>query len=220
MLEIMLTTPHGSLEGRYYRSQVLNAPIALVLHPHPLHGGTMNNRVTYELYRVFGEMGFSVIRYNSPGVGRSQGKFDDDGEISAAAAALDWLQTTHPYANDIWIVGYSFGAFVGMQLLMRRPEITGWVSVAPLVTRYDFSFLAPCPCSGLIIAGGMDKMAPATAIRKLVNKLNVQENIAVDYYVLNEANHIFSGHIDKITMAVKDYVTKAIMVSLTGVDVS
>ncbi|MBO5996712.1 MAG: alpha/beta hydrolase, partial [Acetobacter sp.] len=59
----------------------------------------------------------------------------------------------------------------------------------------------------------MDKMAPATAIRKLVNKLNVQENIAVDYYVLNEANHIFSGHIDKITMVVKDYVTKAIMAS-------
>lgn len=58
---------------------------------------------------------------------------------------LDWMQMVNPNASGLWIAGYSFGAFVGMQLLMRRPEITGWISIAPPAAHYDFGFLAPCP---------------------------------------------------------------------------
>lgn len=211
MPEIMFTGPDGRLEGRYYHSHVVNPFLALVLHPHPLQGGTMNNRITYELYRVFERLGFSVMRYNSRGVGRSQGRFDGGvGEISDAAAALDWLQTMNPHTSGLWVVGYSFGAFVGMQLLMRRPEITGWVSIAPLTTHYDFGFLAPCPCNGLMIAGGMDRIAPETTIRKLVDKLNAQKGVDIDYRVFPEADHIFSDHIDKMIVAVKEHVVNAV----------
>jgi pimeloyl-ACP methyl ester carboxylesterase len=63
-------------------------------------------------------------------------------------------------SKQCWVAGFSFGAWIGMQLLMRRPEITGFVSVAPPANLYDFSFLAPCPSSGLIINGTADKVAP------------------------------------------------------------
>ncbi|MCP9319218.1 alpha/beta hydrolase [Acetobacter persici] len=210
MPEVMFAGPDGRLEGRYHHSNQPNAPLALVLHPHPLHGGTMNNRITYAMYRSFEKMGFSVMRYNSRGVGRSQGRYDGGiGEISDAAAALDWMQMVNPNASGLWIAGYSFGAFVGMQLLMRRPEITGWISVAPPATYYDFGFLAPCPCGGLMIAGGKDDMAPEPAIHKLVDKLNTQKGVTVDYRVFPDADHIFAKQADKVTAALEDHVTTA-----------
>ena len=92
--------------------------MALVLHPHPLHGGTMNNKVVYTLYQTFVRRGFSTLRFNFRGVGRSQGSFDrGEGELADAAAALDWLQSYNPNAASCWVAGYSFGAWIGMQLL-------------------------------------------------------------------------------------------------------
>lgn len=208
MPEVMFAGPDGRLEGRYHHSDEPNAPLALVLHPHPLHGGTMNNRITYTMYRSFEKMGFSVMRYNSRGVGRSQGRYDGGiGEISDAASALDWMQTVNPNSNELWIAGYSFGAFVGMQLLMRRPEISGWISVAPPANDYDFGFLAPCPCGGLMIAGDKDDMAPEPGIRKLVDKLNTQKNVEVDYRIFEGANHILASEAEKVAGALEDHVT-------------
>ena len=159
--------------------------MALILHPHPLHGGTMNNRITYSMYQAFQRLGCSVMRFNFRGVGRSQGRYDGGiGEISDAAAALDWMQAVNPNSGGLWIAGYSFGAFIGMQLLMRRPEISGWVSVAPPANHYDFGFLAPCPCGGLMIHGDADELVPEPAVRKLVDKLNTQKGVHVDYRVV------------------------------------
>ncbi|MDI2091568.1 alpha/beta hydrolase [Commensalibacter oyaizuii] len=207
MPEVMFAGPAGRLEGRYHHSNEPNAPLALILHPHPLQGGTMNNRITYTMYQTFQRLGFSVLRYNSRGVGRSQGQYDGGiGEISDAAAALDWLQMANTNSRELWISGYSFGAFVGMQLLMRRPEIQGWISVAPLANHYDFNFLAPCPCGGLMIAGEADTVVPVGEIDKLVEKLNAQKGISVDYHVLPKANHIFANDADKIAQAIEKYV--------------
>ena len=160
----MFAGPDGRLEGRYHHSKDTGAPLALILHPHPLHGGTMNNRISYTMYQSFQKLGFSVMRFNFRGAGRSQGRYDGGiGEISDAAAALDWMQAVNPNHGGLWISGYSFGAFVGMQLLMRRPEISGWVSVAPPANHYDFGFLAPCPCSGLMLHGDSDELVPEPA---------------------------------------------------------
>jgi alpha/beta superfamily hydrolase len=132
MPEVMFAGPDGRLEGRYHHSKEAGAPLALIMHPHPLHGGTMNNRITYTMYQSFQKLGFSVMRFNFRGVGRSQGRYDGGiGEIGDAASALDWMQMVNPSHGGLWIAGYSFGAFVGMQLLMRRPEVSGWISVAP-----------------------------------------------------------------------------------------
>jgi len=95
-----------------------------------------------------------------------------------------------------------------MQLLMRRPEISGWVSVAPPANHYDFGFLAPCPCGGLMLHGDSDELVPEPAVRKLVDKLNTQKNVQVDYRILAGADHVFANHADPISAAVEDYVKK------------
>jgi alpha/beta superfamily hydrolase len=182
MPEVIFNGPEGRLEGRYQHNTSPNAPIALVLHPHPQQGGTMNNRVVYSLYHVFARRGFSVLRFNFRGVGRSQGSYDrGEGELSDAASALDWLQTFNQNASACWIAGFSFGAWIGMQLLMRRPEIKGFISVAPPANSYDFSFLAPCPSSGLMVHGDKDESVPQTSVEKLVHKLHHQRQIRIDY---------------------------------------
>jgi len=208
MPEVMFAGPDGRLEGRYHHAKQPNAPVALILQPHPLHGGTMNNRVVHVLYQRFQAMGFSTLRFNFRGVGRSQGRYDGGiGEISDAAAALDFLQAVNPASSSLWVAGYSFGAYVGMQLLMRRPEMGGFVSISPPASHYDFGFLAPCPCNGLILHGADDALVPEISVRKLVDKLNTQKGIAIDYRVMPGASHIFTPpQADQVADAAENHV--------------
>jgi len=210
MPEIIFNGPAGRLEGRYTHSKIPNAPLAIILHPNPEHGGTMNNKVTYYLFQSFVERGFSTLRFNFRGVGRSQGCFDKgEGELSDAAAALDWMQEINPNAPYTWVAGFSFGAWIGMQLLMRRPEIRGFVAVSPPANVYDFSFLAPCPTSGLILQGAKDEIVPEPYVDKLVQKLRTQKGINIDYRVINKANHFFNDEVDDLRKHIHDHMNKA-----------
>ncbi len=210
MPEVIFNGPEGRLEGRYQHNPAPNAPIALILHPHPHQGGTMNNRVVYSLYHVFARRGFSVLRFNFRGVGRSQGSFDrGEGELSDAASALDWLQTFNQNASACWVAGFSFGAWIGMQLLMRRPEIKGFIAVAAPANSYDFSFLAPCPSSGLMVHGDKDESVPVTSVEKLVHKLHHQRDIRIDYRVVPGADHSFRDHTEELEDHVADYLATA-----------
>jgi alpha/beta superfamily hydrolase len=119
------------------------------------------------------------------------------------------MQMVNPSHGGLWIAGYSFGAFVGMQLLMRRPEVSGWISVAPPASHYDFGFLAPCPCGGLLLHGDADELVPEASVRKLVDKLNTQKNVSVDYRIAVGADHVFANHADYVANALEDYVLKA-----------
>jgi len=207
MPEVIINGPEGRLEGRYHHSKDQNAPIALLLHPHPQHGGTMNNKVVYTLYQGFVRRGFSALRFNFRGVGRSQGQFDrGEGELSDAASALDWLQTYNPNATACWIAGFSFGAWIGMQLLMRRPEIDAFISVAPPANMFDFSFLAPCPASGLIVLGDRDQLVPQEAVQKLVNKLMHQRDIQIAHRLVPGADHFFQNQLEPLAAAVDEYI--------------
>jgi alpha/beta superfamily hydrolase len=207
MPEVIINGPEGRIEGRYHHCKTPNAPIALLLHPHPQHGGTMNNKVVYALYHAFVRRGFSALRFNFRGVGRSQGTFDrGEGELSDAASALDWLQSYNANTRSCWIGGFSFGAWIGMQLLMRRPEIDGFIAVAPPANLYDFSFLAPCPSSGLILQGDKDQIVTLEAQQKLVNKLSHQRDIKIDYRILKGADHFFQGHMEELTSHVESYI--------------
>ena len=209
MPEVIINGPEGRLEGRYHHSKQPNAPIALLLHPHPQHGGTMNNKVVYTLYHAFVRQGFSALRFNFRGVGRSQGSFArGEGELSDAASALDWLQGYNANASACWIGGFSFGAWIGMQLLMRRPEIDGFISVAPPANLYDFGFLAPCPSSGLIIHGDKDHLVPLESVQKLINKLMHQRDITIDFRLVRGADHFFQSRLEELDEEVEDYLTK------------
>jgi len=211
MPEVIFNGPEGRLEGRYHHSKIPNAPVALLLHPHPQHGGTMSNKVVYALYQSFVKRGFSALRFNFRGVGRSQGVFDNgQGELSDAATALDWMQGHNPNARKCWIGGFSFGAWVAMQLMMRRPEISGFISVAPPANIHDFSFLAPCPASGLIVHGDKDDIVPIVSVEKLAQKLKKQKNIEIDYRVLKGGDHFLQDHCVELMAMVDDYLDGAL----------
>ncbi len=211
MPEVIFNGAEGRLEGRYQPAASDRAPIALVLHPHPEHGGTMNTRVVYALYHVFARRGFSVLRFNFRGVGRSQGRFDGGpGELADAASALDWLQTNNPNAVASWVGGFSFGAWIGMQLLMRRPELGGFISVAPPANVFDFSFLAPCPASGLLVNGDADPVVPAEAVSRLVGRLAQQRNITIQHQVIPGADHFFEQHMEALARRVDAYLAAAV----------
>ena len=207
MPEVIFAGPDGRLEGRYQPATRPRAPLALILHPHPQGGGTMNNRIVQNLYQSFTRRGFATLRFNFRGVGRSQGVFDNGvGELSDAASALDWMQQFNPEAQTVWVAGFSFGAWIGMQLLMRRPEIRGFISIAPPANMYDFGFLAPCPSSGLIVQGSADEVVTAGAVQKLVDKLKTQRHIVIDYDVIDGANHFFENEMDQLMGSVDRYL--------------
>ncbi len=207
MPEVIFNGPEGRLEGRYHHGKAPNSPVALLLHPHPKFGGTMNNRVVYHMFQAFTRRGFSALRFNFRGVGRSQGTYDEGlGELSDAASALDWMQATNPDAPACWIAGFSFGSWIGMQLLMRRPEISGFITVAPPANHYDFSFLAPCPAGGLFVHGEADEVVPEAAAAALAERLSAQRAITIDYRTVPDASHFFNDHIDGLMAHVEDYL--------------
>jgi uncharacterized protein len=207
MPDVIFNGPEGRLEGRYQHAKRDDAPVALILHPHPQHGGTMNNKVVYSLYHSFSRRGFSTLRFNFRGVGRSQGEFDSGlGELSDAAAALDWMQGHNPNESGCWIAGFSFGAWIAMQLMMRRPEINSFIAVAPPASIHDFSFLAPCPASGLMIHGDSDDIIPEDSVAKLADKLGKQKNITIDYNVVKGCDHFFRDHMDTMEKQVEKYL--------------
>ncbi|MFZ1414883.1 MAG: alpha/beta hydrolase [Defluviicoccus sp.] len=211
MPEIIFNGTEGRLEGRYHHSRRPGAPVALALHPHPLQGGTMNNRVVFALFHAFQRRGFSVLRFNFRGVGRSQGRFDSGpGELSDAAAALDWMQSVNPGASGCWIAGYSFGAWISMQLMMRRPEISGFLSIAPPAGSLDFTFLAPCPASGLIVHGDRDDVVPIDPVEKLAKKLGSLRTVSVQYRVISGADHFFAGHMPDLVRTIDEYLDRTL----------
>ena len=211
MAEVIFNGPDGRLEGRYHQSKKPGAPIAIVLHPHPLHGGNMNNRVVFIMFNNFVERGFSVLRFNFRGVGRSQGAFDNGvGELSDAAYAFDWMQQFNSNSPFCWIGGYSFGALISMQLMMRRPEIEGFVSISPPAGTEDFSFLAPCPSSGLIIHGDTDAHIPLDAVKKLAQRLDGQKNISVNLSIVKGADHFYKDNMDNLSKEVASYLDKSL----------
>jgi len=156
---------------------------------------------------MFMARGFSVLRFNFRGVGRSQGLFENGaGELADAAAALDWMQGFNKESRGCWVAGVSYGAWISMQLLMRRPEIDGFFSIAPLAKHYDFSFLAPCPASGLFVTGGDDVVTPAESTDALVAKLQAQKGITITHDVMEGTGHFFTDRVEELTGICSDYL--------------
>ena len=134
MYEVTIPGPEGRIEGRYNKGPNNNPPLVILLHPHPVHGGNMNNKVIYNCFKNFTTLGFSVLRFNYRGVGKSEGEYSGEegiGEMTDAACALDWLLLNNTESTKVWVVGFSFGAFIALNLLMRRPEIQNFIAISP-----------------------------------------------------------------------------------------
>ena len=212
-LEIFIPGPAGRLEAKYYKNPKFGSPVAIVLHPHPQYGGTMSNRIVQLMYNIFLENGFSVIKINFRGVGKSDGVFDNgQGELSDAAAALDWIERENMDYSQCWVSGFSFGALICMQLIMRRPEVNKFISISPQPNVYDFTFLAPCPISGLVIYGKNDELVQLDSILNLKKRLSVQKNIEVKFDPISNANHFYKGKEKELSNSIHNYIKDKITI--------
>lgn len=210
MPEVIINGPEGRLEARYMPAADPTAPLALILHPEPNRGGNMNNRVSLAMYKKFQDRGFHVMRFNFRGVGRSKGVYNNgEGELSDAATALDWIEAQCPSARSCWVAGFSFGAWIGMQLMMRRPEVQGFVAVTPPAADKDFTFLAPCPSSGVILHGDADTVVAPETVSRLVERIQTQRGVTVDLRFIEDANHFFTSHLDELMDEMGNYLDEA-----------
>ncbi len=207
MPEVIIAGPDGRLEGRYHPSDDPAAPCAIVLSPHPKAGGHMDHRIPVAMYECYKRRGFSVLRFNFRGVGRSKGTYDHgSGELQDAAYALDYLQSFNQNAPFTWVSGYSFGAWIGMQLLMRRPEVAGFVSMSLPTNTYDLAFLAPCPTSGLLVYGSEDMVVPPEEVLRAVENIRIQKGKSITAKQIEGAGHFYDGHLDEAMRVIEDYL--------------
>jgi len=205
--EIFIPGSSGRIQAKYFKSKQQGSSIALVLQPHPQYGGSMNNRIVYETYNCFYKNNFSVIRINFRGVGKSDGVFDNgQGELSDAAAALDWIEKENPGYSQCWVSGFSFGALICMQLIMRRPEVNKFITISPQPNLYDFSFLSPCPISGIVIYGKNDELVHIDSISNLKKRLSIQKNIEVKFEAIPNANHFYKNKEKELSTIIDHYI--------------
>ncbi|MCE2518772.1 MAG: alpha/beta hydrolase [Alphaproteobacteria bacterium] len=205
MPEFFIPGPRGRLEARHAGAADPSCPVAVVLHPHPLHGGTMNNKVAYAIFRSLVEAGCHATRFNFRGVGRSSGEHaGGDGEVDDALAVVDWMQRRHPSSSTTWIAGFSFGAWIAARVLMKRPEIDRFVLVAPDATTRDWSFLDRAPADGLIIQGSADAIVAPDDVAALAGTLGSLAR-SLRFEMIEGAGHFFENDMETVRGLVRDY---------------
>jgi hypothetical protein len=199
---LTLAGPAGTLEALTVCPAADDvAATAVILHPHPLHGGTMQNKVVHTLARGFADLGVASVRFNFRGVGASAGRFaNGEGETEDALAVIDWVRSQRPGA-PIWLAGFSFGAYVALRAAAQSP-LSGLVTVAPAVHLYDFSLLALPQCPWLLIQGEADEVVPAGAVRDWLSGVVPQPRTLF----LPDVGHFFHGRLADIKAALRDFV--------------
>ena len=162
---VTLVGPAGALEGLLQERRGFDHLLtAVVCHPHPLHGGTMHNKVVHRVAATLHGLGAAVLRFNFRGVGRSEGRYDGgEGEREDARAALGWMRERHPGAER-WVAGFSFGSWIAARLAASEPEVRRLILVAPPVTTSDFSVLRTAPVRKLVVQGTGDQLCPPAAL--------------------------------------------------------
>lgn len=209
MPELLLDGPEGKIEIRFQAAQDEAAPIAIILHPHPEHGGTMNNKVVYTLYQAFAEKGFHVARFNFRGVGQSEGHFDfGEGELRDAIYVLNWIKDMFPKSLEIWAAGFSFGSWVALQLMKKHPEIKRFICAGPPANVYDFSFLLPFNRQGIFIQGTVDTVVNPQATKELAEKVSRMSAVDIECHMIEGADHFFAGKLDELTTVTSHYIQK------------
>lgn len=199
---LLLPGPAGALEAVLeLPSAVRGEAIAVVCHPHPLHQGTMHNKVAHTLARAALGLGAPALRFNFRGVGRSSGAFADGvGETDDARAAIAWLQARYPGAA-LWLMGFSFGAMVALRAAPHVP-VSRLVTVAPAVDRFRDDHPAPPAAPWLLVQGGADELVDAGSVRSWAER----QAPAPDLLLLPGVSHFFHGHLHELRDAVETFL--------------
>ncbi len=206
-MNVSITGDGGRLQGVFSKGS--ENEMALILPGDSGFGRHMDDRISYALFLAFSKQGFSTLRFNFRGIGHSQGEIEEEEEevLADASSAIDWLkEQSDELQQKIWIAGVERGAYAGMQLLMRRPEVERFISISPAVEVFDFSFLTPCPCSGLILHPEFGHEMKGIKRRTLAGRLNEQKDINVKYDTISGADDDFAKGLKKLYQAVEDYI--------------
>jgi len=194
---LSISGPEGSIEAVVEDPKVPTASYAVVCHPHPLFGGTMDNKVVTTLARALQETGMATLRFNFRGVGASAGAFDEgNGETADAAAVASYGALRWP-GRQLVLAGFSFGSFVALRLALER-DTSRLITVAPPVDRFDFSELAPPRCPWLVVQGDSDEVVQPQSVYTWAEALKPQPRLVV----MPGVGHFFHGHLTQLRDAV------------------
>jgi alpha/beta superfamily hydrolase len=205
---LFIPVSHGRLEA------ILKEPrageggdargLALVLHPHPLGGGTMHNKVVFRAASALNEAGLITLRINFRGVGQSTGEHDEGrGEREDVLAALDYLTKQYP-GKHLTLCGFSFGSRVGLEVGIRDGRVRDLISIGTPVDKYDFSFLEECNKPILFVHGDRDEFGAAEQVRALAASLPPEAEARVQ--VIDNADHFFEGRLDELKRVITEWI--------------
>ncbi len=198
----MISGPAGPIEALVERPQVAVAgTVAVCCHPHPLYGGTMQNKVVHTLARAAQDQGVTSLRFNFRGVGGSGGGHDKgEGESDDAAAVADWCQRELG-TGYLWALGFSFGSYVALRLAAAR-DARLLVSVAPPVQRFDFARLEVPRCPWLVVQGDADLLVNHEAVLGWTRTLDP----APEVEIVAGAEHFFHGRLTALRSLVGEWL--------------
>ena len=187
---------HGRLEALWWKVEKPRAA-AVVCHPHPLHGGTMHNHVTYRIAQTFRDNGISCVRFNFRGVGRSTGTHGEGvGEIEDARAALDWVALQEP-AVPLWLGGFSFGCRTALQLALRDQRVEKVLAVGLAVDIFDLTFVTGLKQPTAFVHSDHDEYGKLENLRALLTRVPAKHEL----FVVPDADHLCNGRLDELSAA-------------------
>ncbi len=202
---LFIPVEHGRLEAilKEPRAQAAQG-VALVLHPHPLGGGTMHNKVVFRAAAALNDAGLTTLRINFRGVGHSTGEHDEGrGEREDARAGLDYLAAHYP-DQEITLCGFSFGSRVGLEVGMSDDRVARMIAIGTPVDKYDFTFLEQCRKPILFVHGEHDEFGNVEKLRELVER--IAGNAPVELRVIAGAGHFFDNQLDELKASITDWV--------------
>ncbi len=199
---VTIAGPAGSLEGLVEDpSSGRVERFAVVCHPHPQFGGTMDNKVVHTLARTLQELGLPTVRFNFRGVGRSAGEFGDgDGETDDTLAVIDWGLARWPGAQ-LWLAGFSFGSYVALRASLQRATAR-LITVAPPVQRFDFASLGVPRCPWLVVQGDADELVDYRTVLDWTRTLHPPPTVEL----LPGVEHFFHGRLHELKEVVRGAV--------------
>jgi len=202
---LFIPAPHGRLEALLKEPHADDVRgVALVLHPHPLGGGTMHNKVIFRAAAALNDAGLVTLRINFRGVGQSSGTHDDGyGERDDVRAGLDYLAENYP-AKQITLCGFSFGARVGLEVGMSDDRAVRLISIGTPVDKYDFSFLEQCRKPILFVHGEHDEYGNVDRLRELVARVAAHAPAALR--VIKGAGHFFDNQLDELKRVITEWM--------------
>jgi alpha/beta superfamily hydrolase len=200
---LFIPTTHGRLEA-IIKDPSAQPPrgVALVLHPHPLGGGTMHNKVVFRAASALNEAGLVTLRINFRGVGQSTGTHDEGhGEKEDVRAGLDYLSTQYP-DQEITLCGFSFGARVGLEVGIGDERVVRLIGIGTPLDKYDFSFITKCRKPILFIHGEHDEFGEPERLRQIVEKIDAPVRLEV----IKGAGHFFDDRLDELKRVIREWL--------------